>query len=50
MKGMLRIGDLVVVTSSGSEEVDKYFRDHLAQVFHAGERLAPGVYAFRVGP
>ena len=44
------VGDLAVVTPSGSAPVDDYFRTKLAQAIHMGERLPPGIYLFRVGP
>lgn len=43
-------GGLVVTSSSGSAEIDEYFRSHLAENVRIGERLSPGFYAFRVGP
>ena len=43
-------GDLVVTASSGSDEVDEYFRSHLKKNVRLGDRLSPGFYAFRVGP
>ena len=44
------VGELVVTTSSGSDEVDEYFRSHLKRNVRIGERLSQGFYAFRVGP
>ena len=43
-------GDLVVTTSSGSDEIDEYFRSHLKKTVRIGERLPAGFYEFRVGP
>ncbi len=43
-------GELVVTTSSGSGEIDEYFRSHLTGNVRIGERLSKGFYAFRVGP
>lgn len=43
-------GDLVVTTSSGSDEIDDYFRSQLKKNVRVGERLSQGFYAFRVGP
>ena len=44
------VGDLVVTVSSGSDTVDDYFSQQLAQIVRVGERLSPGFYTFRVGP
>lgn len=44
------VGELVVISSSGSEEIDGFFRFHLAKNMRIDARLRPGVYAFRVGP
>ena len=43
-------GDLVVTSSSGSDEIDEFFRSHLSKNVRIGERLPVGFYAFRVGP
>ena len=43
-------GELVVTSSSGSDEIDAYFRSYLAKSVRLGERLPAGLYAFRVGP
>jgi hypothetical protein len=43
-------GDLVVTTSSGSDEIDEFFRSHLKKNVRIGERLSEGFYALRVGP
>lgn len=43
-------GDLVVTSSSGSDEIDEFFRSHLRKNVRIGERLPVGFYAFRVGP
>lgn len=44
------VGDLVVTSSSGSDEIDAFFRSHLRKNMRIGERLAAGFYAFRIGP
>lgn len=44
------IGELVVIRSSGSGEIDDYFRSHLRQSVRIGARLPEGFYMFRVGP
>ncbi len=44
------VGDLVVTTSSGSDEVDRNVRQQRAQGVRVGARLSPGRYTFRVGP
>ncbi|CAM3055540.1 hypothetical protein RAHE111665_12940 [Rariglobus hedericola] len=44
------VGELVVTSSSGSDEIDEYFRSHLKRNVRIGERLSEGFYAFRVGP
>jgi hypothetical protein len=44
------VGELVVTASSGSEEIDDFFRSHLQKKENIGARLQPGFYAFRVGP
>jgi len=44
------IGELVVTASSGSDEIDDFFRSHLAKNVRLDARLQPGFYAFRVGP
>jgi hypothetical protein len=43
-------GELVVTASSGSAEIDDYFRSHLKRNVRIGARLSEGFYAFRVGP
>ena len=43
-------GDLVVTGSSGSDEIDEFFRSHLHKNVRIGERLPVGFYVFRVGP
>ena len=43
-------GDLVVTSSSGSDEIDEYFRSLLKKNVRIGERLPEGFYEFRVGP
>lgn len=44
------VGELVVIVSSGSEEIDDYFRVHLRKTTRIGARLPQGFYTFRVGP
>lgn len=44
------VGDPLLVTGSGADEVDNFFRDYLARTFRLGERLAPGVYRIVIGP
>ncbi len=44
------VGELVVTVSSGSEEIDDFFRFHLKKNVRIDARLRPGFYAFRVGP
>lgn len=44
------LGELVVTSSSGSGEIDDYFRFLLRKNMRIGQRLSEGFYAFRVGP
>jgi hypothetical protein len=44
------VGELVVVVSSGSEEIDNFFRHHLRKNVRIDARLLPGFYTFQVGP
>lgn len=44
------IGDPVLVSGSGWEEVDGFFRSYLVKTFRLGERLRPGRYRVLVGP
>jgi hypothetical protein len=44
------VGEPVLVTGSGREEVDVFLRTYLAKTFHLGERLSPGLYRVLVGP
>ena len=44
------VGELVVTTSSGVDEIDAYFRFHLRKKVRIGVRLPEGFYTFRVGP
>jgi hypothetical protein len=39
-----------VTQSSGADEVDDFFREHLAHEIRVGDKLPPGFYAFRLGP
>lgn len=43
------VGDLILVSGSGWDEVDGFFRAYLAKSYHLGERLAPGRYRVVVG-
>lgn len=44
------IGELVVTSGSGNEEIDGSVRDFLMKTFRLGSRLAPGEYLIAVGP
>jgi hypothetical protein len=44
------VGAPVITERSGSEPVDRFFRDYLAKTMRVGERLAPGAYRVLVGP
>lgn len=44
------IGDLSIVSGSGVDETDVFFRNYLVNAFRLGARLAPGQYQVRVGP
>jgi len=44
------VGEPVLMTGSGWEEVDTFFRSYLVKSFHLGERLSPGRYRVLVGP
>jgi hypothetical protein len=44
------IGDPVIMTTSGKEEVDGKLKDYLVKVYRIGERLAPGQYVVLIGP
>lgn len=43
------IGELVLLSGSGRDEVDTFFRNYLAKSYHLGERLSPGRYRVLVG-
>lgn len=43
-------GELVVIQSSGVEEIDQFFRDHLRRKVRVGQRLTRGFWVFRIGP
>jgi len=43
------IGDPVLVSGSGWDEVDSFFRSYLVKTFRLGERLSPGRYRVLVG-
>lgn len=44
------VGDPVLVSGSGWEEVDSFLRSYLVKSFKLGERLSPGRYRVLVGP
>lgn len=44
------VGEPILVTGSGWEEVDSFFRSYLVKSFRLGERLNPGRYRILVGP
>jgi hypothetical protein len=44
------VGAPAITMRSGSEEVDRFFKDYLAKTMRVGERLAPGAYRILVGP
>jgi hypothetical protein len=44
------VGDLRLISGSGSEEVDAFFRAYLVDTHRIGGRLPPGRYQVRVGP
>ena len=44
------VGEPVVMTGSGWEDVDNFMRAYLVKVFRLGERLSPGRYRVLVGP
>lgn len=44
------IGDPVLTSGSGSDEVDAFFLTYLVKTYHLGERLNPGRYRVLVGP
>ena len=44
------IGRPVLVTSSGWDEVDAFFRDYVENTYRIGARLAPGRYRVLIGP
>ena len=44
------VGAPVITERSGSEPVDRFFREYLAKTMRVGERLAPGAYRVLVGP
>lgn len=43
------IGDPILTSGSGWEEVDGFFRTYLVRSYHLGERLPPGRYRVLVG-
>lgn len=44
------VGDPVLTSGSGWEEVDVFFRSYLVKTAHLGERLNPGRYRVLIGP
>ena len=44
------VGEPMVATGSGSDEVDSFFRNYLVKTFRLGERLNPGSYRVFIGP
>lgn len=44
------VGGLIVLESSGVDEIDDFFKKHLEETVRVGDLLAPGFYVFRVGP
>lgn len=44
------VGEPVLTSGSGWEEVDTFFRSYLVKTFRLGERLNPGRYRVLVGP
>ncbi len=44
------VGEPVLMSGSGWEEVDVFFRSYLVKTFRLGERLNPGRYRALVGP
>ncbi len=45
-----QVGGLVITTSSGSDEIDEFFRSHLQKNLRVGARVKAGFYVFHVGP
>ena len=44
------VGEPVLTSGSGWDEVDTFFRSYLVQTYRIGERLRPGRYQVAVGP
>jgi len=44
------VGEPVLTTGSGWDDVDIFFRTYLVKIFRLGERLNPGRYRVLVGP
>ena len=44
------VGGLMVMHSSGSDKMDRYFSNRLVRGEQVGERLKPGSYIFRIAP
>lgn len=44
------VGQLMLTSGSGSEDIDNHFRNYLAHSFRIGDRLTPGFYRIVVGP
>jgi hypothetical protein len=45
-----QVGELVITTSSGADEIDEFFRSHLKENLRVGARVKAGFYVFHVGP
>lgn len=45
-----QVGELVVASSSGSDEIDDFFRSYTQKNLRFGERVKAGFYTLRVGP
>jgi hypothetical protein len=44
------VGEPLMTSGSGSEEVDGAVRDYLVKALRLGDRLPPGRYVVSVGP
>jgi hypothetical protein len=44
------VGEPLLASGSGSDEVDSFFRTYLVKTFRLGERLIPGSYRVFIGP
>lgn len=45
-----QVGELVVTTSSGSGDIDEFFRSYVHKNLRVGARVKAGFYVFQVGP